>query len=213
VVKRLREGKLLLAFSHSFIQAARKLFAPPECEYQEQMDGQHDEENLAVTVFVRSKVKSDLVPLAPKLRKRPGTSNTTDLSGSMRDMQISDVKSEEPNIHYPIETNRRVSGEAISRGTPSVGYNESMDSSDEVSSREASSAEDPNSKTWEEAPMYYEPRAMRGPLQSNARKSFPDNKARVSQQQRESLNSGSSLRPSNHPKQKDTHGTLRLFFR
>ena len=115
VVERLHEGKLLLRLSHHYLQAATNLFLPQDCEYQEQMDCQPEESKLAVSVFVRSKVKSELVAVLPQNRRHPRISKATDISRSLEDLHTTETEPEELSPRESSPIGKDSDDDAISR--------------------------------------------------------------------------------------------------
>jgi len=213
VVKRLRGGSLLLRLSHNYLQAATNLFLPPECEFQEQMDTLRGEGEFAVTTFVRSKVKSNLVSLDPNPQRHPGASKTSDLAESPRERHSAEAEPEEPDAGTSIKINRRSGNEAVGQKRRSVAFLEKEaasevgssdeDCSDKDSSDEASSA-DHSSKgaslpdTPRKETHVKERSAKAG---SNARISIPRKKPAVLQPQ---TNARDSVRNSQHASQSNS---------
>lgn len=209
VVKRLRGGSLLLRLSHNYLKAAANLILPPEYEFQEQMDTPRDEGEFAVTAFVRSKVKINLVPLGPKPRKHPGSSTTTDVARSLRERHSFEAEPEDPNAPISVEANRRPGDAEVSqkrRGVTDPDAETSSDeaSSDEASSEEASSDEDSSNEDFchdkprKGAREESESPAMSENAQINARNSFPGKKTAVPQPRGRAHDSPAPLRSFEH---------------
>lgn len=214
VVRRLRGDSLLLRLSHDYLQAATNFFLPLECEVQEQMDTLRDEGEFAVTAFVRSKVKSKLVPLGPKPRKHPGSSTMTDLAGSPRETHSFEAEPEDPSAGISVEANRRPADAAVGQKwraakDPDAEISSEAASSDEASSDEASSEEascDEDSsnedfshdKPREGAREESESTAESENAQINTRNSFPGKKTAVPRPRGRAHNSLAPLRSFEH---------------
>jgi hypothetical protein len=214
VVRRLRGGSLLLRLSQDYLQAATNFFSPPECEFQEQMDTLYDEGEFAVTAFVRSKVKSKLVPLGPKPPKHPGPSTMTDLAGSPRERHSFEAEPEDPNAGFSVEANRRPADAAVGQKwraatdpdveISSEAASSDKASSDEASSEEVSSDEDSSNEDFchdkprEGAREESESTAKSENAQIDARNSFPGKKTAVPQPRGRAHDSPAPLRSFEH---------------